>query len=70
MSKCWNGSESEGLGFNLCVAPPRVVVSLILKDKGRVGDRRSEVGDDFVVRTKVRQGRQGKVPKSWSKERT
>ena len=43
-----NGSESEGLGFNLCVAPSRVVVSLISKDRGRVGDRRSEVGDDLL----------------------
>ena len=27
-----NGSELEGLGFNLCVAPSRIVVSLILED--------------------------------------
>ena len=53
MSGYQNGSESEGLGFNLCVAPPRIVVSLILKDKGWVGDWRLEVGDDFVVKTKV-----------------
>ena len=51
-----NGSESEGLGFNLCVAPPRVIVSLILKGRGRIGDRRSEVGDDFVIMTRVGQG--------------
>ena len=38
-----DGSESEGLGFNLCVAPPHIVVSLISKDKGWVGDRRSEM---------------------------
>ena len=62
MSGYRNGSESEGLGFNLCVAPPRVVVSLVSKDRGRVRDRRSEVGDDFVVMTRVGQGRQGKVP--------
>ena len=49
MSGYQNGSESEGFGFNLCVAPPRVVVSLISKDKG-------QVGDDFVVKTKVGQG--------------
>ena len=34
-----NGLESEGLGFNLCVALPHIVVSLILGDKGQVGDR-------------------------------
>ena len=45
MSRYWNGLESEGLGFNLCVAPPRVVVSLISRDKSQVGGRRSEVGD-------------------------
>ena len=38
--------ESEGLGFNLCVAPSHVVVSLISEGKGRIGDRR--FGDDFV----------------------
>ena len=53
MSGYWNGLELEGLGFNLCVAPPRVVMSLILKDKDQVRDRRSEVRDDFVVRTKL-----------------
>ena len=57
-----NGSESEGLGFNLCVAPPCIVMSLISEDRGWVGDRRLEVGDDFVVMTRVGQGRQGKVP--------
>ena len=41
----WNGLESEGLGFNLCVAPPRVVVSLISGDKG-------QVGDDFIIKDK------------------
>ena len=70
MSGYQNGSESEGLGFNLCVALPCVVVSLILKDKGRVGDRRSEVGDDFVIKTKVRQGRLGEGSKLWIKKRT
>ena len=55
-------SELEGLGFNLCVVLPRVVVSLISKGKGRVGGQRLEIGDDFVVRIKVGQGRQGKVP--------
>ena len=49
MSGYRNGSESEGLGFNLCVAPPRVVVSLILRD-------RSRVGDDFVIKSEVGQG--------------
>ena len=34
----WNGSESEGLGFNLYVALLHIVVSLILGDKGQVGD--------------------------------
>ena len=62
MSRYWKESESEGLGFNLCVAPPRVIVSLISKDKGRVRDWRSEVRDDFIVKTKVGQGRQGKIP--------
>ena len=57
-----NGSESEGLGFNLCVVPPGIIVSLILRVKSWVRDRRSEVGDDFVVRTEVGQGRQGKIP--------
>ena len=62
MSRYWNVSESEGLGFNLCVAPSRIVVSLISKDKGQVRDRRSEVRDDFIIKTKVGQGQQGKVP--------
>ena len=62
MSGYWNGSESEGLGFNLCVVPPRVVVSLISRDGSQVGDRRLEVGDDFVVKSEVRQGQQGKIP--------
>ena len=35
-----NGSESEGLGFNLCVAPSRVIVSLITKDRGQIGGQR------------------------------
>ena len=38
----------EGLGFNLCVALSRVVVSLISEGEGRVGDRRFR--DDFVVK--------------------
>ena len=48
-----NGSESEGLGFNLCVAPSCVIVSLISED--RVG---SEIGDSemtSLLRTEVRQ---------------
>ena len=40
-----NGSELEGLGFNLCVASSRVIVSLILEDRNRVRD-------DFVVKDK------------------
>ena len=52
MSRYQNGLELEGLGFNLCVAPPRVVVSLILGDEGWVRDRRSEVGDDFIMEDK------------------
>ena len=40
--------ELEGLGFNLCVAPPHVVVSLISEDEGWIGDWR--FGDDFVVK--------------------
>ena len=70
MSGYQNGSELEGLGFNLCVAPPHTIVSLILKVKGWVGDQRSEVGDDFVIKTKVRQGQRGEGSKSWSKKRT
>ena len=58
MSGYQSGSESEGLGFNLCVVPPRVIISLILRDKGQVRDRRSEVRDDFIVKTKVGQGQQ------------
>ena len=54
------GSESEGLGFNLCVAPSRVVVSLISRDRNRVGDRRSE--NDFVVRQKVEQDDKEGIP--------
>ena len=54
MSGYQNGSESEGLGINLCVVPHHIVVSLISKDKGRVGDRRSEVGDDFIVKDRSR----------------
>ena len=57
MSGYQNGLESEGLGFNLYVAPPCVVVSLISGDKDRVGDRRSEMTLSF--KTKVGQGQQG-----------
>ena len=55
MSGYWNGngSELEGLGFNLCVALPRIIMSLISGDKGQVGDQRSEVRDDFVVKDKI-----------------
>ena len=35
----YNRSELEGLGFNLCVAPPHVVVSLISEDRDGVGGR-------------------------------
>ena len=49
MSRYRSGSESEGLGFNLCLAPPHIVMSLILRDKG-------QVRDDFVIKTKVGQG--------------
>ena len=48
----WIWLESEGLGFNLCVVLPRIVVSLTSEDKGQVRDRRSEVGDDFIVKDK------------------
>ena len=37
-----NGSELEGHGFDWCVVPPHVVVSLISEDRGHVGD-------DFVI---------------------
>ena len=47
MSRDWKGSELEGLGFNLYVVPPCVVVSLI----SEIGDQR--VGVDFVIRTEV-----------------
>ena len=70
MSRYRNGSELEGLGFNLCVVLPHIVVSLILQDKGWAGDRRSEVRGDFVVKTEVGQGRRGVGSKSWSKKRT
>ena len=40
MSGYRNGLELEGLGFNLCVALPGVVVSLISGDEGQVGDQR------------------------------
>ena len=48
MSGDQKGLELEGLGFNLCVVPPPVIVSLILETRIRseIGD--SEVGDDFV----------------------
>ena len=55
--------ELEGLGFNLCVAPPHIVVSLILE----IRDRR--VGVDLVVKTEVGQGQQG-GSKLWSKRMT
>ena len=70
MSGYRNGSELEGLGFNLCVAPPHVVVSLISRDRSWVRDQRSEVRGDFVVKTKVGQGRRGEGSKSWGKKRT
>ena len=53
MSRDWKGLELEGLGFNLCVAPPHVVVSLI----SEIGDWR--VGVDLVAKTEVGQGQQG-----------
>ena len=43
-----NGSELKGLGFNLCVAPSCIVVSLILEGEGCIGDQR--FGDDFIVK--------------------
>ena len=64
MSGYWNGSESEGLGFNLCVALPHVVVSLILADKGQVRDRRLESEITSSLKTKIRQGQQGEGSKS------
>ena len=56
----WKGSESEGLGFNLCVALSCIVMSLILE----AGDQRSEVGDQrlevtSLLKMKVGQGQQG-----------
>ena len=57
-----NGSELEGLGFNLCVALPRIVVSLISEDRDRVGGQRSEIGDDFVVRQKSDKDDKEEVP--------
>ena len=54
--------ELEGLGFNLCVVPPRVVVSLISEDRDGVGGRRSEIGDDFVVRQRLDKDDKEKVP--------
>ena len=50
----WNGSESEGLGFNLCVALSRIIMSLILEDG--VG---LEIGDSEMTslfKTEVDQG--------------
>ena len=37
-------------------------MSLISKDKGQIGDQRLEVRDDFIVKSEVGQGQQGKVP--------
>ena len=48
----WKGSELEGLGFNLYVVSPRVVMSLILE----IRDQRVRV--DLVVKTEVSQGQQ------------
>ena len=53
MSGYQKGSELEGLGFNLYVVPPHIVVSLI----SEVRDWRVRV--DLVVKTEVGQGRQG-----------
>ena len=47
MDRSW-----RDLASTLCVAPPRVVVSLNSEDRDRVRGRRSEIGDDFVVRQK------------------
>ena len=55
MSGYRNGSESEGLGFNLCVALPHVVMSLILGDKGWVGDWRLELEMTSSFKTKASQ---------------
>ena len=49
-----NGSESEGLGFTLCVVPSHIVVSLISEDRVR-----SEIGGSEMTslfKTEVRQG--------------
>ena len=53
MSRDWKGSELEGLGFNLCVVPSCIIVSLI----SEIGDQKVRV--DLVVKTEVSQGRQG-----------
>ena len=50
MSGDQKGLESEGLGFNLCVTPSHVIMSLILE----IGDQ--GVGVDLVVKTEVGQG--------------
>ena len=50
MSGDWVGLELEGLGFNLCVAPPCIVVSPISEDGGQIRDWR--FGDDFIVKDK------------------
>ena len=42
--------------------PSRVVVSLISRDKDWVGDQRSEVGDDFVVRQKSDKDDKEEIP--------
>ena len=53
MSENRNGSESEELGFNLCVAPSHVVVSLISEDG--VG---SEIRDSEVTSSSKTEARQ------------
>ena len=59
-----NGSELEGLGFNLCVALPCIVVSLISEDG--VG---SEIGDSEVtllLRQKLDKGDEEEDPSHWA----
>ena len=57
MSRDLKGSELEGLGFNLDVAPPHIIVSLI--SETRVGSEiwRSEMTS--LMKTEVKQERQG-----------
>ena len=62
MSGCQNGSESEGLSFNLCVALPHIVVSLISEDKvgSDIGYRRLEM--TLLLRQKSDKDDEEEVP--------